>query len=230
MSCKIESRKNVNRKKSSCLYIVGLVIFLSGLCGCGRVGDWLKQNFKQAKTVDGSLVTIKRYTRSTAQYDQLSTVAYFDAVWLSDDVRQVYVNLQTHALGKGEEYKRTLLKRQKEESNRFIMFYILVPYTISFGESDSQWNVTLFVDEDRFSPVELKSIELSPVNQYMLSKLYSRFKNVYQCKFDAHDIDDYPLINEDTQKIELRFASPNKEASLVWSIPEFSPHAIADVL
>lgn len=219
----------MNRKKSSCAYIVGLTILLSGLCGCGRVGDWLKNNFKQAKSVDSSLVITKRYTRSVAEYDQLSTVAYFDALWISDDVRHVYVNLQTHALGKGEEYKKTLLKRQREEGNRFIMFYILVPYTISFGDIDSQWHVTLLIDNDRFSPVELKSIDLSPVQQYMLSKIYSRFKNVYQCKFDAHDIDDYPLINKDTQTIELRFTSPNKEAALLWNIPELSHHAIADV-
>lgn len=209
--------------KRQSVYAVITGVLLSGLCGCGRIVDWGKRQFTQAKNIDGNIEVAKKFTRSKVVYDQLDTVFFVDALWLSDEVRDLSANLLTDSLSKSTEFKKTVIKRQHEESSRFIMFYLLIPYNFSFGERDSVWHVTLLIDGEIYSPIETKSLELTPVTRHLFGKLPSRFKNAYQCKFDAKDIDDYPLITNETKTITLRFDSITKEVELTWDLNELRP-------
>lgn len=208
-------------KIESIMYGILCIIIACSLTSCGRIIDWGKGSFYQGEKVDPNLVLVRDHIKSIVVYDQLKTVLQIDALWLSDPVREVYSNLFSHLAGKGDEYKTTLQKRQREENNRFILFYILSSYKIPLGVPESVWQLFLKIDENHFSPIEIKTIELAPLYQKFFGKKYSVFKVAYQVKFDAKDMDSNPLIKEGINKIALCFRSLYKEAVLEWSLNEF---------
>lgn len=190
---------------------------LVGLSGCGRVVDWGKDSFKQGKDIEKSTVP-QEYLRSIRMYDQLTTAAAFDALWLSNEVREAYTDLNALRHGKTEEQRKSFLRRQLKENDRFISFYILSLDSIPLGDPSSQWSLFLEVNGNKYTPIEVKTIDLEPEYQSFFDKKYSRFKTAYRVKFDSKDVEDQFIIDRMTKKIELFFRSVDKETSLMWDI------------
>ncbi len=130
------------------------------LPGCGRLIDWGKKNFYQGEDFDNDRKMVEPFVRSVTIYDQLSTRAHFDAIWLSDQVRTAYTDLHSARLAKSEEHKQAFLRRQFEENNYFISFYILSLYEIKLGDPESKWSLFLEVDGKTYHAIELKVVEL----------------------------------------------------------------------
>ena len=188
------------------------------LPSCGKVVDWVQDSFKQADVLGTHCEVVERYTKTITVYDQLTTVAKFDALWLSNDVRSVYVDLFALKFGKTEEQKKILLRRQFEENNHFISFYVLSLYESPLGDPHSAWTLFLTVDDKNYAPIEVKSVELLPEYICMFGKKFNRFKVAYSVKFDAKDIEDMPILTADTHTIELVFRTTKKEAILTWDM------------
>src|SRR5437762_11661542 len=93
------------------LYSIALLLLLPS---CGRIIDWGERNFMQAPSLQAQITQAQEYIRSVTMYDQLSTRARFDVLWLSDDVRINYANLYALKFGKTEEQKKVFLRRQLE--------------------------------------------------------------------------------------------------------------------
>jgi hypothetical protein len=201
--------------------IYGMLCALLLLPSCGKIIDWGKNSFVQAPSLDFDRSVAEKYSKSVVAYDQLTTLAYFDALWLSDDVRIAYADLFALKFGKTEEQKNTFLRRQLEENNHFMAFYVLSLYEYPLGDPMSAWTVFLKIDDKNYAPIELKAVDLSPEYVYLFGKKYSRFKVAYSIKFDAKDIEDQFLITPETKEIKLYFRSINKEVSLAWDIPVF---------
>jgi len=70
--------------------LIGALILLPS---CTRIMNWGMQTFAQAPLLKAHIDKAQQYIRSVSLYDQLTTRARFDALWLSDDVRINYVNL-----------------------------------------------------------------------------------------------------------------------------------------
>ena len=200
------------------LFCISVLVML--LPSCGRIIDWGEKTFIQAPSLQASITQAQQYIRSVTMYDQLYTCARFDALWLSNDVRINYTDLYVLKFGKTEEQKKAFLRRQFEENNHFITFYVLSLYEHPLGNSNSEWTVFLQVDDKNYAPIEIKSIELSPEYMYIFGKKYNRFKVPYSIKFDAKDINDQYLITPETKKIILYCRSLNVEVPFVWDIPE----------
>jgi hypothetical protein len=198
------------------LLLCGIIIFF--LPGCGRIIDWGAQTFEQAPSLDASIVQAQEYIRSVTLYDQLTTRARFDALWLSDGVRTNYANLYALKFGKTEEQKKVFLRRQLEENNHFISFYVLSNYEYPLGDTNSEWTLFLDINGKHYAPIEVKSVELSPEYMYIFGKKYNKFKVPYSVKFDAKDIHDQHLITPDTEKITLYCRSLHSEVMFVWDI------------
>ncbi len=196
--------------------IVVAILFL--LPGCGRVIDWGKKTFIQSPVIESDIVAAQKYIRSVTTYDQLTTRARFDVLWLSDEVRKNYINLFAAKFGKTDEQKKTFLRRQIEENNHFISFYVLSLHDYPLGDSNSEWTLFLNIDGKNYTPIEIKTVELLPEYIYIFSKKYNRFKTPYSVKFDAKDINDQPLITENTVKITLYCRSISAEVAFVWDI------------
>ncbi len=193
-----------------------ILIFLFMLPGCGRVVDWAKGNFNQGTTFEKNTDISKSFIRSISVYDQFTTCGIFDALYLSDEVRTLYTQLNVRRHGKNKEQYKMFLRRQLEENNHFISFFILSSYEIPLGKTDSKWSVFLQIGMHKFTPIELKAIELSPEYKSIFGNYFNRFKTAYIVKFDAKTVEDQPLINSDTKELSLYFRSTSKQAELKW--------------
>lgn len=194
------------------------IILLFLLPGCSRIVDWGERTFVQASSLNTDISQAQKYIRSITLYDQLTTAARFDALWLSDGVRTNYANLHALKYGKTEEQRKIFLRRQLEENNHFIVFYMLNSYESTLGDIGSEWTLFLNIDDKNYAPIEIKAVELVPEYIYIFGKKYSRFKTAYSVKFDAKDINDQFLITPETQKIILYCRSLKTEATFVWDI------------
>lgn len=203
--------------KNHTLYVIMLVLLLPG---CGRMIDWGARTFVQAPSLEASISAAQKYIRCVTSYDQLTTRARFDVLWLSDDVRINYTNLYALKFGKTEEQKKIFLRRQLEENNHFISFYMLSLHECPLGDTNSEWTVFLNIDDKYYAPIEIKSVELSPEYIYIFGKKYNRFKVPYSVKFDAKDINDEFLITPETKKITLHCRSISSEVTFVWDTAE----------
>jgi hypothetical protein len=193
-----------------------MCVFL--LPGCGRIVDWGTKTFNQVPSLNSSIAPAQKYIRSVTSYDQLTTRARFDVLWLSDDVRTNYADLFALKFGRTEEQKKTFLRRQLEENNHFISFYVLSLHDCPLGEPTSEWTPFLVVNDKNYAPIEIKTVEISPEYMHIFGKKCNRFKVPYSVKFDAKDINDQSLISPETQNITLCFRSIDSQVMLVWNI------------
>lgn len=200
------------------IVLCNVISFLFVLPGCGRLVDWAKGNFNQGTTFDRNAQIGKKYIRSETVYDQFTTCGMFDALLLSDEVRTVFAELHARRYGKSEAQYKSFLRRQLEENNHFISFFILTSYEIPLGKSDAKWAVFLQIDGNRFAPTELKAVELSPEFKSIFGKRFNRFKIAYMVKFDANTVEDKPLLASDTKELALYFRSVDKQATLTWAL------------
>ena len=200
------------------IYIAVVALLL--LPSCGRIVDWGERTFVQAPSLQASITQAQKYIRSVTMYDQLTTRARFDALWLSDNVRINYADLFALKFGKTEEQRKIFLRRQLEENNHFITFYVLSLYEYPLGDVHSEWALFLEIDDKHYAPIEVKSVELSPEYIHIFGKKHNRFKVPYSVKFDAKDINDQFLITPDTQKVTLYCRSLNSEVAFVWDIAQ----------
>lgn len=197
---------------------VFLCIVIAFLPGCGRIIDWTKKSFAQTSTDEINPTIQKHYIRSVSLYDQITTVGKFDALWLSDEIRKLYSQLLAKKFGRTDEQQKASLRRQLEENKHFIVFYVLSLHEYPLGDPTSEWAVFLSINDKNYSPIEIKSVELTPEYIFILGKKYNRFRVPYSIKFDARTIEDEPLITENTKTISLCFRSVNREAIMTWNI------------
>jgi len=196
-------------------------LFLFLLPGCGRIIDWGVENVDQGTNLCPNLCEARNQIRSSRIYDQFTLVGMFDSLWLNDLVREVYADLYALKHGRTEEEKKIFLRRQLEENNHFISFYVLSASEFVLGEVDSEWTLLLNIKDYYFVPTELKVVELVPEYEAIFGKKFNKFKTVYILRFNAKDIEDAPLIQPDTDSVNLVFRSVKKETVHAWcSYPE----------
>jgi len=188
------------------------------LPGCGRIIDWGKKSVDQGKDVENELKSAKDTISSSRIYDQFTLAGAFDTLWLNDDVRSLYSDLYAKKRGKTESEKNLILRRQLEENNHFISFYVLCPADFVLGEKDSDWTVLLRVDGNCFAPTEFKKVELSPEYKLMFGKKMNRFKIAYVLRYNAKDIEDRLLIQSSTKMVDLVFRTTKKEIVQSWEV------------
>ncbi len=194
--------------------IVGAVM----LPGCGRVVDWVRDTFDQGSPLEQELTIVRNDMRVARVYEQFTTLGKFDALWLSDAVRTAYVDVHARKHGLDDERKTALLRRQLAENNHYITFYVLGLVESNLTDEYSDWSLFLQVDGNHFTPVEIKSIDLSPEYQLFFGKRLNTFKVAYSVKFNAKDISDTLLIGSDTDEITLYFRSTRKETAMRWPV------------
>src|SRR5438105_4607940 len=109
------------------LFLTLLLVLLSG---CTPIIEWGKKAFYQGDCLELNIDCARTYIRSISAYDQFATIARFDVLWLSPEVRKIYIDLLIRTTGQSEEQKKIISVRQQDEMKHFIMFYILSPYNI----------------------------------------------------------------------------------------------------
>lgn len=190
------------------------------LSGCQRLVNWTMRNLYQGGDISGCNERPFCYVRSVTVYDQFTTLAMFDALYLSDKVRTDYVNMQAFRYGKSNEQRWASLRRHLEENKHFIEFIVLSMYDERLTGSAPMWAITLEINGNGqlIAPVERKMIKLDPEYSSFFSQVLTPFKTAYLVKFNARDINNVPLLNSTTQTLSLIFRSVNREANLTWCL------------
>ncbi len=201
--------------------LIACVIVLLPGCG-GRLTHWFLGNFNQAGTIQDCVERPYEYVRTSTINDQVNTLAMFDALWLSDEVRRRYVDLRALRFNLSDEQKEQLLQAQLDENKRYITFYVLSLSTIRLDGPDPVWAISLDVDDRIVTPVEIKQVQFDQEYRAFFGELYIRPKAMYQVKFNTTDSRGNELINGATQMINLWFRSVKKEEALTWCMSEIA--------
>lgn len=188
------------------------------LTGCTRVVRWVSSSVPQIRSLDVSCDTAQDCIKSAIFYDQLTTACHFDVLWLSDKVRELYTDLAISRTGKSLEQKDIVLRRQLEENNHFISFYVLSLYECPLADPYSPWTIFLTINSINYTPIEIKIVDLSPEYTCIFGKKINAFKVAYSVKFDIKNANEELIINENTDKMTLYFRSIKKEASVEWDL------------
>jgi len=204
--------------KRDIIFSVTCLLLLGLLPGCGKIIDWAKENFDQGEPLKNKVSEARKFVRSARIYDQFELVGGFDALWLCDDLRILYSDLYALKNGKTQEQRKVFLRRQLEENNHFISFYLLGLQKTPLNEQDAIWSIFLQVGDRMFHPNEVKLIDLTPEYIEIFGKKYSKFKDPYLVYFNAKDIEDYVIIGQDIEKISLVFRTLDREATLSWNL------------
>jgi hypothetical protein len=201
---------------------VFMLFLLSLLPGC-RYGRWLQDVFYQGQKGDKHLEMVHQYIRSEHVYDQFTTLGHFDALWLSNEVRAAYANVYACKHCLNDERYNAFLRRQLEENNHYISFYVLASIPECCGsrilsDNDAVWSLCLKINGNMYRPIEIKIIDLLPEYCMFFDKYYTRFKTPYLVRFDARDISDHSLIHAGIRSIELHFNRADRRAVMIWCL------------
>lgn len=206
--------------KRSIIYVVSAMLLLL-LPGCTRYVKWPHDVFYQGEKQDQWRACVQDYLRYVRVYDQFSTRGLFDVLWLSNDVRRAFVSTRACKKSLTTELKDALLRRQLEENNHYIVFYVLTPvaydHASSLSHPNSYWSVCLNVDGEIYRPIEIKKIELQPEYIDFLPYTCSRARIAYQIRFNAKDMNDSQIICCCcTRCIRLVFSSAARRSFAEW--------------
>lgn len=193
-----------------------MVVVIAMSTGCSRIVRWGTDTFYQGENLKDEASGAREYIRSATIYDQLTTDIMVDALWLSELVRTAFVHLHGRLHGYSDERMRALLRRQLEENNHFMDFYVLVPRSLALDDVLVGWSILLDVDGAIYAPIEIKSHDLGPEYREIFGSILTRFKAAYQLKFEALNAEDKPIITPAAKSFALVVRSSTKEARLVW--------------
>ncbi|MFH1644449.1 MAG: hypothetical protein ABIA74_04720 [bacterium] len=166
---------------------------------------------------------IQRNLKSKRVYDQFETKATFDCLWMSDEMKESYVDLSGDKKGKNDDEKDAQMRRQLEEGKHWLSFYVLADIRnkthSSLTDKESWWSMYLDIDGEKVPPISIKEVELDPEIQQFFGSRFNRFKTPYLVKFPATDIGG-KLYLQGGAEMHLIMNSPTKETKLTWSDKE----------
>lgn len=217
----------------SILFFIQFIVFVTG---CNKLVDWGKDNFKQADRYEDHVVKhMAPYIRSTVVHDQLSIMADFTALFLTDAARMLYVDyyVQRHTISKEKE--SVMRQRLLNENKYYISFYIIGSQSENMyidnralftgryykqqallGEKDAEWQVSLRVKNREYAADSIRVVELPIEYQHFFGQKYSQFKSIYLVKFDALDAADHEILAAGYHTISLELTSSRYKAQLLW--------------
>lgn len=190
--------------------------------GCAnRFSDWSSDHVEQGIVRAVPKKVVLDYLRTARIYKDFSTRGFFDALWLSDEVRTAYVDLHAAQSALAEDEKQELLHRQLAENEKELSFYLLshIPDTDkALGEEDCSWTVALRVNGILYKPKNITEIEFGPEYALLLKTVTSRHKNNQLVTFALKDERGRSIITRKTRLIELVFSTVDRSAVLTWHL------------
>lgn len=203
-----------------------LVVLLTG-CG-GALKKWKEETFTQAKLYksEENEAVVKQYLQSLSLYDQFETVALFDALWLSDEIKTAVSDIHVQLLGKNKEVRNNFLRRQLKDNSEYVSFYVLSQHGISFVDHPTQWHLHLVTDGNSYSPASIKLLEITPEYRIVLNKKLTPHKDVYEVKFLRKNSKGKDIL-EEGKELQLFFNGLHHFGTIKWSLnlhKEFLQH------
>lgn len=209
--------------------LLSLLIFMSGCIPYYRLS---KKEFPQGEDLKTYYNISRDYIRSQSIYEQFTTLAQFDAIWLCDQTRIAYVDMYSQRHGKSDSTKEAILNRQLEENRHWISFYVLSDIrdvsNASLTDKNPYWTVYLEIAGQKLEPVDIKEVELEPEYANLFGNKLNSFKAVYYISFAAQDISGKFYL-DGCKSLTLFFNSVDKSCSMEWDIEKIKNQASDDV-
>lgn len=222
-------------KLLSVLFFFQCIVLLTG---CNKIIDWGKANFKQAAKYGQDFVKrAKPYLRSTIVYKQFTTIARFDTLFLTDQVRTLYVDYHKVSHGLAAEQESVMRKRLMHENKLYVSFYVVASqkehsyatnkalFTGSYqkesdilGSKDASFNVYMKVGSAQYYPESIKVVDLPLEYKNIFSDVLDQFSTVYLVRFAMQNSQGHAIF-EPMKKynVALKFTSAVYQVESVWN-------------
>ena len=213
-------------------YLVFVSIGFCFLPGCeSGVAEWVSDTFEQGKTHQFDKKIVKKCLKSVRVYDEFNTVALFDILWLSNDIRSIYSSLHSDMNGSGREASIAFLRRQLKANDHFLTFYVLSAHDIPLNATPALWNTYLKIGQKTYVPSEIKIVEITPEYRAIFGSVLTSHKRPYEIKFDRKDADGKEILLSKNDTISFNLSSPLYYASVEFSVEnEASPDIESTVI
>lgn len=212
--------KRIINQMLKTISIVSLVI----LPGCTRYIDWSKDAIYQSPAICYDEMIPHSYVRSLRLYDGLQTIAFFDAMWLSQAVMESYNEVHTERHGFGCQCDKEAFKHAMIGEPGVISFYLLAatPHTdnVPLYDFDPPWIMHLRIGDHVISPACIKPVRFTPEIKNFFCLHYTRFKRQYCVRFELVDCNGDPVDFKNYRSMELCFASATHKDCMVWQWDE----------
>lgn len=204
-------------KKLQLFSLGALVVLLSG-CG-GAVKKWKEETFTQAQSYKSAEneQTIRQYLHSLSLYDQFETIALFDALWLSDEIKTLVSDIHVQLLGKNREVRNNFLRRQLKDNGEYVSFYVLSQQGVSLVDQPTKWYMHLVTEGNSYSPVSVKLIDTAAEYRIILGKKLTPHKDVYEVKFLRKNSKGKDILTEGNE-LQLFFNGLQHYGVIKWSL------------
>jgi len=138
---------NQKRKESLLRFcVVTTMVVLTA--GCIKTYKLVPSETSQGIEREKNEEVAKNNVRSAKIYNQWETLAQFDAIWLSEQTRDAYVDLYSARRGKDADARESMSAREREASKKTISIYVLADVRDQFHpaltDSDAAW--TMYLD------------------------------------------------------------------------------------
>jgi hypothetical protein len=203
--------------------------------GCVPYHKLSKSEFPQGTNLETHYDITENFVRSERVLDVFTTLANFDALWLSDQTRIAYVDMHCKKRGKSIQAQETMLERQLEENRHWISFYVLADvrdvFNGAMNDKTPDWTPYLEIGDKKLEPVSIKEIELEPEYINLFGSRLNSFKTAYLVSFQAQDqagkfyLDSCMTGTEENKTgtgIKLVFSSVDKSCSMEWDLEQIN--------
>ena len=197
-----------------CFCIIFMFLFITSC----KVKRFIKGTFPQGDNMEIYKTTIDQYKKTLRLYDYFELKSEFNVLWLSDNMKTAYSKILARRQGKDPVAERSILRRQLEENDSYISFYVLSLKSVNLGRNDSEWSTYLEIDGKKYQPKKVKKIELLPEYEDFFGTDLSKYKKPYIVRFDAKDWEENQIITSKTKQIKLIFSSSSLKGAVEWEL------------
>jgi hypothetical protein len=205
------------------LRIVFGVCLLCMTTSCIKYYDLAKSEFPQGEKKPDKRLVAKQYRRTQTVYDEFETKAVFNALWLSDALRTAYVDVYSHKRGFADDAKEEMLKRQLEENQHWLSFYLLADIRektyVSLSDPNAGWNMYAVIDDGKkLVPESIKEVDLEPEYQFFFGRdVFNLLKAAYLVKFPISPDLVEKITKGNIDTIQLVIGSAYKDCTIEWT-------------
>lgn len=170
-----------------------MLVMLFFMTSCVKYYDLITSEFPQGKDLPDKREIVARYMQTATVYDEFQTVAVFNALWLSYEVRAAYVDVYCSKRGLSPDEREEMLKRQLEENKYWVSFYVLADVrsktNASLSDQNPMWTLHLKLGEyETLVPESIKEVDLDPELQLLFGSRFNLFKTAYLVKFPLQPV------------------------------------------
>jgi len=196
------------------LFVISMV-----LPGCFKSYKLVPSESSQGKELTDKREVVKKNLRTVRVYNQWSTEAIFDVLWLSEQARRAYVDLYSTRRGKSGVQRKDLLDKELNELQNKIVFYVLADVRAkqnkSLSETNPSWTFFLEAGGTKIPSSSIQEVELSPEAKALFGdrSRNPKFKIPYRVEFPASSV------REDVLKkpFKMIISSVSRQCELGWN-------------